>query len=494
MHGPDLTPEVQTGLAWFYLLCALLNIGAAAWWTFWSRGAAFVKFEQVLISAFVAGYGLLVLAAWPFGLPTVALYWIGTLSNALALAVVLPASIYKKVTAGVVWSGCAIGFQLLGLLYAHHSGLVMPSGLRETMDKLANAVTFFFSSVIILSLFIYFRQARVVGGVRIPFGLTDPPVIFGILNFVLLFLAFSMTDFDFRLIVAKPDNVPIPLMLFSVGFFTWLYLRKSVINDQRLADGKPPLEAEESDKVLVWPDLVYTEMLAMIICTVVLVLWSILLRAPLEEWANLTKTPNPSKAPWYFLGLQEMLVYYDPWLAGVVFPTLIIVGLMAIPYIDFNKQGNGYFTFNQRAFGVVTFMFGFIVLWVLMVMLGTFLRGPGWNFFGPYQYWDPHLVRPLNNVDLSEFFWINWLGMGKPTKWYVRELPGFILFVSYLAILPPLLAKTIFRSFFLQMGFARYMVFVVLVLSMAALPIKMVLRWSFNLKYIIHIDEFFLNI
>jgi hypothetical protein len=362
------------------------------------------------------------------------------------------------------------------------------------MDRLSNAVTFFFGSTIALALFIYFRQARVVAGVRIPFGLTDPPVIFFILNVTLLVLGFSMTDFDFRLIVAKPDNVPIPLMLFSVGFFTWLYLRKSVLNDLRLAEGKPPAEAEENEKVLVWPDLVYTEMLAMIICTVVLVLWSILLRAPLEEWANLTKTPNPSKAPWYFLGLQEMLVYYDPWLAGVVFPTLIIVGLMAIPYIDFNKRGNGYFTFNERAFGVVTFMFGFIVLWVLMVMLGTFLRGPGWNFFGPYQYWDPHLVQPLNNVDLSEFFWINWLGMSKPTKWYVREIPGFLVVIGYLTVLPPLLAKTVFRNFFIKMGFARYMLFAVLVLSMAALPIKMVLRWSFNLKYIVHIDEFFFNI
>jgi Cytochrome b(C-terminal)/b6/petD len=494
MYGPALTPAVETGLAWFFLLCALLNIGAAAHWVFWSRGRKLFKFEQTLLIAFAAGYALLLLGKWPFHLPIVALYWIGVISNALALFIVLPPSIYKKVTAGLVWGVCAIAFQLLGLLYISGFGFAMPSAIKDAIDWLAGPVTFFFGSSIALALFLYFRQSRVVGGIRIPFGLTDPPVMFGILNFVLLFLGLSMTDYDLRQIVSKPDNVPIPLMLFSVGYFTWLYLRKSVINDQRLAEGKPPVEAEENDKVLVWPDLVYTEMLAMIICTVVLVLWSILLAAPLEEPSNLTKTPNPSKAPWYFLGLQEMLVYYDPWLAGVVFPTLIIVGLMAIPYIDFNKAGNGYFTFNQRAFGVVTFMFGFIILWVLMVMLGTFLRGPGWNFFGPYQYWDPHLVRPLNNVDLPEFFWINWLGVGKPTKWYVRELPGFVLVILYFAILPPLMARTVFRDFFNKMGFARYMVFASLVLLMAALPIKMVLRWSFNLKYLIHIDEFFFNV
>ena len=83
----------------------------------------------------------------------------------------------------------------------------------------------------------------------------------------------------------------------------------------------------------------------------VMIVWSILLKAPLEEPANPTDSPNPSKAPWYFLGLQEMLVYFDPWLAGVVLPSLIIVGLMAIPYIDTNPKGNGYFTFQRAQVG-----------------------------------------------------------------------------------------------------------------------------------------------
>jgi len=72
---------------------------------------------------------------------------------------------------------------------------------------------------------------------------------------------------------------------------------------------------------------------------------------------------NPAKAPWYFLGLQEMLVYFDPWIAGVIMPTLIIVGLMVIPYIDANPLGNGYYTYKQRKFAIWTFLFGFIGLW-----------------------------------------------------------------------------------------------------------------------------------
>ena len=78
-----------------------------------------------------------------------------------------------------------------------------------------------------------------------------------------------------------------------------------------------------------------------------------------------------------------MLVYFDPWIAGVVMPTLIIVGLMVIPYIDANPLGNGYYTYKQRKFAIWTFIFGFIVLWVAMIVIGTFIRGPGWMWFWP---------------------------------------------------------------------------------------------------------------
>ncbi len=162
----------------------------------------------------------------------------------------------------------------------------------------------------------------------------------------------------------------------------------------------------------MWPDLVYTELISLILCSVVLIVWSIVLKAPLEQPANRAVTPNPSKAPWYFLGLQEMLVYFDPWLAGVVLPSLIIVGLIAIPYIDRNPKGNGYFTFNERKIEITLFLFGFVVLWSSLIVLGTFLRGPNWNFFGPFEYWDTHKLEALTNVNLSEYFWVRTLGKG----------------------------------------------------------------------------------
>lgn len=315
-----------------------------------------------------------------------------------------------------------------------------------------------------------------------------------LLNASTLFLSLSMTDYDFRQIVGKPDNVPIVAMLFIVGFFTWLFFNKANENDRRIEAGLPPAEAENNEKVLVWPDLVYTELICIIGLTAFLFFWGVCLEAPLEEPASSVKTPNPSKAPWYFLGLQEMLVYYDPWLAGVVFPSTILGGLMAVPYIDFNKKGNGYYTFNERKFAISVFLFGFIPLWVGMIILGTFLRGPNWNMFGIYEYWDVHKLEALNNINLSEYFWLYGLRTSMPANPLVRELPGIVITVGYLFLLPSLMAMTIFRDFAFRMGFIRFMVFANLVLLMAALPAKMVLRWALNLKYIVAIPEYFFNI
>ncbi len=310
----------------------------------------------------------------------------------------------------------------------------------------------------------------------------------------ILAFAVSMLDPNFFLIAAKPDNVPIVAMIFLLGFFTWLALRKAYLNDVQIATGGIPWEKTEADeKLFTWPDLVYTEMLCMIILTIIMVVWSVGLRAPLEEAANPTSSPNPAKAPWYFLGLQEMLVYFDPWIAGVVLPTLIIVGLMAIPYIDTNPKGNGYYSFRDRKWEVGVFLYGFLVLWSFLIITGTFLRGPNWNFFGPYEYWDPNKLVPLVNVDLSELIWVKALAMPLPKLWVIREMFGIGLVFAYLG-LPPLLAKIPFRRFYLKMGSVRYYVGAYLFLIMMALPIKMVLRWLFNLKYIVHIQEIFFNV
>jgi len=308
-----------------------------------------------------------------------------------------------------------------------------------------------------------------------------------------------MSDWDFRQIVGKPDNVPIVAMLFIVAFFTWIYFRRATDNDRRIEEGRPLYEQEDNEKVLVWPDLVYTELICMVVLTAILIFWGIALEAPLEEPASSVKTPNPSKAPWYFLGLQEMLVYFDPWLAGVVLPSIILGGLMAVPYIDFNRRGNGYYSFKERSFAVSTFLFGFLPLWVALIVLGTFLRGPNWNFFGIYEFWDVHKVEAANNVNLSEIFW--GLAVTPPMpkgsdflSILLRESPGILLTLFYFAALPPILGLTVLRKYFVRMGVIRFLVFSNLILWMAILPIKMLLRWAFSLKYIVGIPEYFFNI
>jgi len=321
---------------------------------------------------------------------------------------------------------------------------------------------------------------------------TGGMIIFAVL---IMFFLFGLTDANFRLIVTKPDNVPIVGLLFLVIFFLWFAMHQGLANDLRIQEGKKPAEADDAqEKVLVWPDLVYIEFIALILCTVLLIVWSILLHAPLEEPANPTVSPNPSKAPWYFLGLQEMLVYFDPWIAGVLFPTVIVIGMMAIPYLDNNKKGSGYYTFNDRKMAISIFLFFWLVLWVFLIVVGTFLRGPNWNFFGPFEFWDVGKLEALTNVNLSEIVYMLWLKRSLPANILLRELPGFFVIFGYMGLMPLVLAKTVFKKLYANLGTLRYSVFTVLLLISISLPIKMLLRWAFNIKYIIAIPEFFFNI
>jgi hypothetical protein len=394
----------------------------------------------------------------------------------------------------ILWAAVGALFVILAPLAMTGYIPGIPAEAKNFVDTATGPVIYSVGTTALLLFMFVFRRFFV-----------KADVAWTMLNASLLLMGLAMRDGDFFAIVGKPDNVPIVAMVFLLGFFTWLATAKAVENDDRLAQGLPPTEKLDNEKVLVWPDLVYTELVCMIALTALLIVWAIVLKAPLEEPASSVKTPNPSKAPWYFLGLQEMLVYYDPWYAGVVLPSLIIFGLMAIPFLDFNKRGNGYYTIAERKFSYIVFQLGFLELWVTLIILGTFLRGPNWNFFGPFEYWDAHKVEVLNNVDLSQYFWVYWLGQSLPKAptgssgltefgWILwREAPGIIVTLVYFVVLPPLLAVTVFRRFFVHMGFIRYMLMSNLLLFMLSLPLKMVLRWTVNLKYIISIPEYFLN-
>lgn len=325
---------------------------------------------------------------------------------------------------------------------------------------------------------------------------TKPAIFWPLMiAFTIVYFAFIPLDDSYASILKKPDNVPISMMVFLTLYFLWLGLRQAAINDQNMEIGKPLIEEDREDKVLCWPDLVYSELLAMVLCTVVLIVWSVLLKAPLESPANPAGPPNPSKAPWYFLGLQELLVYFDPWMAGVVLPGLIILGLAAMPYIDTNPKGNGYYTFKERKFAILTWMFGYLILWCVLIVFGTFLRGPNWNFFGPFQVWDPHRVDPLTNINISDVWYVVLLGGKLPDNILVREWPGMVLTVFWLGALPVLMTRIgFFSRLRAQMGFSRYYLMAVLFVIMLLVPVKMVGRWTFNLKYIIAMPEINFNL
>ncbi|MGZ5300305.1 MAG: menaquinol-cytochrome c reductase cytochrome b subunit [Actinomycetota bacterium] len=144
-------------------------------------------------------------------------------------------------------------------------------------------------------------------------------------------------------------------------------------------EGIQRVEREQGDRVNVWPHLLIEEFVAMLILTAGLLIFSTFLMAPLRQLANPNLTPNPSKAPWYFLGLQELLRYFHPMIAGIVIPTFILVVLAAVPYVDRNpsiKPGD-----RKIAISMFTILFCF---GATLTIIGCFFRGPGYNWIWPW--------------------------------------------------------------------------------------------------------------
>ena len=158
--------------------------------------------------------------------------------------------------------------------------------VKNAINALSGPASILFISIAALTGFlIWYRQ------------LTKPVVAAGVGAATVLFFAASALDSNFVKIITKPDNVPIVMMMFAVGFFLWLAFRQAAINDERMERGEPLIEAGADDKVLVWPDLVYSELIALILCTAGLVVWAIILRAPLEQPAEPADDPIEAQIP-----------------------------------------------------------------------------------------------------------------------------------------------------------------------------------------------------
>jgi hypothetical protein len=140
------------------------------------------------------------------------------------------------------------------------------------------------------------------------------------------------------------------------------------------------VKAVPQDKVHVWPHLLGVEFVAALAITAFLLIFSVFVNAPLLALANVNQTPNPSKAPWYFLGLQELLTMFHPIVAGVTLPTFGLIGLILAPYTDRNPSNKP----EDRKFAISLFTI-VLMSWAVLVLIGTFFRGPGQNFVFPWN-------------------------------------------------------------------------------------------------------------
>jgi menaquinol-cytochrome c reductase cytochrome b/c subunit len=160
--------------------------------------------------------------------------------------------------------------------------------------------------------------------------------------------------------------------------------KKGADDKHRLLALVPPegiqrVEREQGDRVNVWPHLLIEEFVAMFILLAALTLYSTFVQAPLLGLANPNLTPNPSKAPWYFMGLQELLRYFHPMIAGITIPTFILVGLAAVPFVDRNPSTRP----GDRKIAIMLFTMMFMFGAVLTI-IGSFFRGPGYNWVWPW--------------------------------------------------------------------------------------------------------------
>ncbi len=224
----------------------------------------------------------------------------------------------------------------------------------------------------------------------------------------------------------------------------------------------PPWPYDE--KVLCYPNMIFHELVVSLATLVVIWIWSLLMMSPLEEAANPNLTPNPSRAPWYFLGLQELLVYFDPWIAGVLLPQFIVQGLVILPYVDTNPTQQGYYSYKGRELEFWVMSAGFI-MWFVLIIIGSTMRGPSWQLYMPWESWLHHKEIPATPGDFPV-----WAG--------IMAIGGFF---TVGMVLPAVL----FPAWFKEKGPIRYGLIVSHLLVMFAVPIKMVLRLVFNIKYVL---------
>lgn len=231
-------------------------------------------------------------------------------------------------------------------------------------------------------------------------------------------------------------------------------------------------ESRRDGTVTTWPHLFFREVIAGLLFLVVLGFLAIAIDAPLEEAANPLRTPSPARAPWYFVGLQELLTYFDPWVAGVMIPLIIVIGLCAIPYLDPTRSGQGVYTVRERPLASTIFIAG-LVGWFVLIVVGAGFRGPGWAWVWPWAAGAASHAAASPARSLP-----NWVGVPLVLAWFA----GGGLFI-------------VRRTAHLK-GFTpgRRWWFAFLALAMAGTIVKIAAKLAFGIQYFVRFPGAGLNL
>ena len=277
-----------------------------------------------------------------------------------------------------------------------------------------------------------------------------------------------------------PDNLPVLGLLLLFPLLAAATLALARRQDRRRQDLHPAPAPIFPPRVSVWPHLLKRELAAALAITTLLILWSILADAPLERPADPAEMANPAKAPWYFVGLQELLVYFDPWIAGVTLPLLIALGLALLPYLDPNPRGEGCWTIARRPLALTLFLGGFS-LWTLLIGIGAFCRGPGWAWFWPWEEWNTEraaLTRPLRSLPEA-------LGVPPGAPAFLAGLVLLALWFWGVGRLLALLLDRLDPQARPALGRRRFFLLSFLLAAMLGVVAKIALRLALDIDYVL---------
>jgi hypothetical protein len=276
----------------------------------------------------------------------------------------------------------------------------------------------------------------------------------------------------------EPDAVALLLLVALVA----LTLAVGLVAGRR-REARPDTEeqqaAELGQLVSTWPSLLRLELLAAMVTMLVVTWWAIGLQVPLGPQADPSITPTVAKAPWFFIGIQEMLQYFDAWLAGVILPLLSVVGLCALPYLDVSDAGSGRYTWRNRPLALAVIV-GLLLIWLVPALVGQLWRGENWELAAAWRSIPPTQLKPAP-LEASRLSLAGALGLHGALEHVVGCVACLGPFAA-LALLGPRLARG--RPRLEEMGRGRVFFAGALVLVMLGVLVKVALHVTLGLHYL----------